>query len=210
MSSLWHAVTRSTADVIDRVRAKAVSTARYLRRIDMVCSDGKITRLDAEQAYRGAFLSFHSHVENTIEYLFIGLLRGRVNHRLGSVRALVSIPSDAVATRVVFGGRRYADWLPYNQHTYDRSKLYFASGKPFTLLDKPARRALDDLTVLRNALAHESSQAIRRFREEFTNGKALPPDQRRPAGYLRGFHAVGQTRFEFLMAQTAQNLESLR
>jgi len=200
---------RTTTDVVDRVRARAVSTADYLRRIEAVCSDGRITRLDAEHAYRGAFLSFHSHVENTIEYLFIGLLRGRVIHRLGSVRALVSIPSDAVATRVVFAGRRYADWLPYTRHTYDRSKIYFAAGKPFTLLDAPTRRALDDLTVLRNALAHESSQALRLFREVFTNGKALTPDQRRPAGYLRGFHAVGQTRFEFLLAQTARNLESL-
>ncbi len=200
---------KSTAEVVDRVRARAVSTAGYLNRIDTVCSEGRITTLDAEHAYRGAFLAFHSHIENTIEYLFLGLLRGRITHRLTSVRSLVAIQSDAVATKIVFDGRRYADWLPYSRHTFDRSKLYFASGRPFTLLDKDERRALDDLTVLRNALAHESSQALRRFRDEFTSGKALPIDQRRPAGYLRGFHAVGQTRFEFLMAQAAKSLESL-
>ncbi len=200
---------RTTTEVVDQVRARAVSTAGYLRRIETVCSEGRITELDAEQAYRGAFLSFHSHVENTLEYLFLGLLRGRVTHRLASVKPLIHVQSDAVATKVVFGGSRYADWLPYNHHTYDRSKIYFASGKPFTLLERPDRRALDHLTVLRNALAHESPHSLRRFHDEFTDGKALPPDQRRPAGYLRGFHAVGQTRFEFLTAQTARNLEAL-
>lgn len=200
---------KPAVEVVDRVRAKAVSTSSYLRRIESVCSEGRITQLDAEQAYRGAFLSFHSHIENTLEYLFIGLIRGRVSHRLTSVRPLISVQSDSVATRVVFSGRRYADWLPYNRHTFDRSKTFFAAGKPFTLLDKGDRRVLDELTVLRNALAHESSQAMRLFREQFTDGKALPPDQRRPAGYLRGFHAVGQTRFDFLTAQAAQKLESL-
>lgn len=196
-------------DVVDKVRAKAVSTANYLRRIEAVVLNGGITALDAEQAYRGAFLSFHSHVENTIEYLFMGLIRGRVDHRLAGVRPLIHVRSDRVATKVVFEGRKYADWLPYNRHTHDRAKIYFASGKPFTLLSKEDRKALDNLTVLRNALAHESSQALRRFHEEFTAGKALPADQRRPAGYLRGFHAVDQTRFEFLTAQVAQKLERL-
>jgi hypothetical protein len=172
-----------TADeVLDRVRAKAASTASYLRRIESVCAEGGITALDAEQAYRGAFLAFHSHVENTLEYLFIGLIRGRVTHRLQSVRPLLEVKSDAVATNIVFGGLRYADWLPYSRHTYSRSKVYFSSGKPFTILDKSDRSVLDSLTILRNALAHESSQSLRLFRTTFVDGKPLTADQRRPAG----------------------------
>jgi hypothetical protein len=181
----------------------------YLRRIESAHTAGIISAPDAEQAYRGAFLSFHSYVENTIEYLFLGLLRGRVTHRLAEVRPLIQVSSDAVATKVVFDGRSYTDWLPYTRHTVERSKLYFAQGSPFTRMSKADRLGLDELTVLRNALAHESSHALRRFRAEFTDGKALPPTQLRPAGYLRGNHAVGLTRFEFLAARAAKALVAL-
>ncbi len=42
---------------------------------------------------------------------------------------------------------------------------------------------------------------MRQFRKTFTDGLALPAEQRRPAGYLRGQHAVGQTRFAHLLAE---------
>lgn len=200
---------RRTEDVVDGVRARAVSTSHYLRRIERAKSEGFITDLDAEQAYRGAFLSFHSIVENTIEYLFLGLLRGRVNHRLASVRPLISVRSDSVAIDVVFGGRKYADWLPYSDHTLRRSHRFFSGGMPFSSLNPSDRTDLDELTVLRNALAHESSHALTRFNRTFVHGKALLPPERRPAGYLRGNHAADQTRFEFLAARTARALQSL-
>jgi hypothetical protein len=200
---------RDASTVVDSVRAKAVSTSGYLRRIESARGSGAITENDAEQAYRGAFLSFHSQIENSLEILFVGLLRGRISHRLASVRPLLSIPSDVVASRVVFAGRSYADWLPYSRHTLERSKLYFAAGRPFTLLAKEDRKLLDALSLLRNALAHESTHALRQFRREFVEGKALPPAQRRPAGYLRGFHALGQRRFEFLTARATSTLQRL-
>jgi hypothetical protein len=196
-------------EVLDGIRARAGSTAQYLRRIEAVHVSGGLTSADVEQAYRGAFLYFHSHVENTLEYLFIGLIRGRVTHRRAAVRSLVNIPSDRVATKVVFNGRRYADWLPYSRHTFERAGVYFAEGRPFSEISKSDRESLDALTIIRNALAHDSSHAIRVFRKTFTDGKALPAAQLRPAGYLRGPHAIGQTRFEFLTAQAALLLESL-
>jgi hypothetical protein len=200
---------KSVAAVTDTVRVKAESSRHYLRRIEKAVTTRAITELDAEQAYAGAFLAFHSHVENTIEYLFLGLLRGRVEHRLKSVRPLAEIASDSVATRIVFNGRSYVDWLPFSDHTLSRSKLFFSEGRPFTTLSKDDRLGLDELSVLRNALAHASGHAVRRFQKVFVEGKALPTSQKRPAGYLRGEHTVGLTRFEFLAARTARALTTL-
>jgi hypothetical protein len=200
---------KSAATVVDGVRAKAESSRLYLGRIERSVAAGLITALDAEQAYSGAFMSFHSHVENTIEYLFLGLLRGRVEHRLRSVRPLATIPSDAVATKIVFNGRSYVDWLPFSDQTLSRSKLFFSEGLPFTMLSKPDRDGLDELSVLRNALAHASGHALRRFNKVFVEGKALPAAQRRPAGYLRGQHSVGLTRFEFLAARATRSVMAL-
>ncbi len=209
MSSFASAMAKSVADVTDGVRARAESSRLYLRRIETAYVSGVITELDAEQAYRGAFLAFHSQVENTIEYLFLGLLRGRVKHRLKSVRPLADIASDSVATKIVFNGRPYADWLPFSDHTLRRSRLFFSEGRPFTSLSVGDRTGLDDLSVLRNALAHASHHAMRRFHAVFVDGKSLPTSQRRPTGYLRGEHAAGLTRFEFLAARATHALTAL-
>jgi len=90
-----------------------------------------------------------------------------------------------------------------------RAKAFLSGGRPFTDLSKPDRNFLDSLTVLRNALAHESSHAVALFRQEFTLGKALPPQQERPAGYLRGQHASGQTRFNYLLGRTVLVMRTL-
>ena len=50
---------------------------------------------------------------------------------------------------------------------------------------------------------------MRQFRKTFTDGLALPAEQRRPAGYLRGQHAVGQTRFAHLLAEAVLVMRSL-
>lgn len=54
---------------------------------------------------------------------------------------------------------------------------------------------------MRNALAHGSTRSVKQIRREFTDSLSLPPEQQRPAGYLRGQHAAGQTRFEHLLAE---------
>jgi hypothetical protein len=55
--------------------------------------------------------------------------------------------------------------------------------------------------LIRNALAHPSRHARKMFLERVVGSLALPPNQMNPAGYLRGQHAVAQTRFEYLLAE---------
>lgn len=116
-------------------------------------------------------------------------------------RSLVGIASSRVARGVVFGGRKYADWLPYNRHTMPRAEAFLAGGRPFSELLQSDRNFLDDLTTLRNALAHESSHALRQFRRAYTDGRPIAPQQHRPPAYLRGQHALGQRRFEYLLSE---------
>ena len=111
------------------------------------------------------------------------------------IHSLVEIKSEVVARKVVAGGRRYADWLPYEKETLPRAVAFLAAGRPFSDLTTDDVKALDRLTIIRNALAHESSHAVRRFRKTFTEGRGIPPDQLTPAGYLRGQHSPGVSRF---------------
>jgi hypothetical protein len=174
--------------------------------MEKLVSKGEMSERDLLLAYSGALLTFHSFTENSIEQLFLGLVAGRLPHGDRRVRSLVEIKSAATVRKVVFGARSYADWLPYDKWTVPRAEAFLSAGRPFTNLTRSDRTHLDDMTVLRNALAHQSSHAEDRFHNRFTNGRALTPVQRRPSGYLRGQHAVGQTRLNYLMSRTVQVL----
>jgi hypothetical protein len=168
--------------------------------MERLYADRKIGRPDLNRVYGGAFLSFHTYVERSLERLFLGVLMGRFT--APGVTPLVAIKSEVVARAVVSGGKKYVDWLPFERHAQARAIAFLASGKPFTDVEKVDARVLDRLGIVRNAIAHESSHALRMFRRTFVDGKALPPDQQTPAGYLRGQHSPGLTRFANTINET--------
>ena len=193
----------------DDVAARARGMNLYVQRMDRLFCQGSIPRADIERVYAGSLLAFHTYLESSMERLFVGLLMGRFQSQDPAVRPLIGVDCDRVAYHIVRGERRYAAWLPYERYTLERAKAFFSSGKPFTNLSSPQIKALDRLTTLRNALSHESYSARRAFRQSFTDGKALPPDQLRPAGYLRGLHAAGQTRFDLLLSDAVRTARFL-
>jgi hypothetical protein len=200
-------VTRAAATVARGVQARANGLNQHVKRLELLHDARAISDVDINRIYAGAFISYYSFFENAIEDLFLGLVTGRVSRV--NTASLVGISSNQVAKRVVFGGQKFADWLPYNRHTIPRANAFLAGGRPFTLLSKADRNNLDDLTTLRNAAAHESTHSIRQFRRSFTDGHPLPPSQLRPSGYLRGQHSMSQRRFEFLLSQSLQIMHRL-
>jgi hypothetical protein len=191
---------RPASKVADEVAARARSLNAYVDRLERLYGRRELGRPDLNRAYAGALIAFHTYVERSLERLFLGLVMRRFT-RTG-VRPLVVINSERVARAVVNGGRRYVDWLPYEQLTLPRAEAFLSKGHPFVDLEKDDRRSLENLRVIRNALAHESSHALRMFRQRFTEGKALPPDQVTPTGYLRGRHAGSQSRLAFMLTDT--------
>lgn len=200
---------RSTASVADEVTSRARGVDLFLRRIERLHADHRLPRRDVERAYAGGFLEFYAFAERAIERLFIGLLRGRLVSPHAKVRALIAVESDSVAASVVTGDRSYVDWFPYARYTIKRAEAFFSSGRPFSVLDKAEASAFERAAIVRNALAHQSASAIRQFKERMVADKTLPPDQRRPSGYLRGFHAVGQTRMNLILAEVATTFRKL-
>ena len=182
--------------------SRALGLERYLAKIENLRGRNLVSIKDTERAYIGAFLEYYSHLENSIEKLFVGLLRGALRSSNKSVRARVSVKSSTVASHIVIGDRRYVDWLPYHRYTIPRARAFFSGGRPFTELDKYDIGALDAFMVIRNALVHHSAHASRRFIREFVDGRNLPPKQQTPAGYLRGAHTVGLTRMSHQFALT--------
>jgi hypothetical protein len=179
--------------VAGEVASRAAGLNAYVARMERLRDAGELSRPDLNRVYGGAFLSFHTYVERSIERLFLGLLMGRF---VGpSLAPLIDVRSEVTARKIVNAGKKYVDWLPFDRHTEPRAAAFLSGGRPFTDLARADRRTLDQLGIIRNALAHESTHALRQFRRTYTDDRALPPEQLTPAGYLRGQHSLGTTRF---------------
>lgn len=161
---------------------------------------------DLNQVFAGAFVSFYAFFERELESLFLGMLSGRLVHPVGDVQPLVTFASEDVARQVVFGGRNYADWLPYDRHLKDRAKLFYRVGLPFVPIQPSDKEALEDLGVVRNALAHQSKHSLAVFQARFIEGQLLPASQQNPASYLRGLKQLNQTRFEYFLGRAVSTL----
>lgn len=187
--------------IADLVQARARGLEAYVARMERLHVAGRLSKSDVLRVHAGAFLLFHSHAERSLEKLFIGTLLGRLEHTDVRVKPLLTVKSPVVAKRIASGGRAYADWLPYKAETVRRANSYLSGGRPFSELAKPDYEALDRLSIIRNALAHDSTAALKAFRASFVDGRPLPPDQQQPAGYLRGQQTLGQSRLSYLLAE---------
>lgn len=192
--------------IADSLRSRYKHLMLTRTRIEALLGEGRITRSDVERMYEGLFLNAHKSFEGFLETLFFSLLvqgSGYSSSR-NNIKVRVTLRSHKVAREIVFAGRRYVDWLPYDQ-TISRAKLCFTGGRPFTDLPDASIKQLEDSTVLRNAIAHTSRHSQQRFANIFLSGISLPARQRTPAGYLRDVYATApsQTRLELFMAQLA-------
>lgn len=191
----------------ERLGREARSLELYVARVERLAHDGGVPKVDLDRAYAAGYMLFYTSAERILEQLFVGILTGRVTVTQAGVRPVVVAPNGPTALRLVLGGRRYVDWLPFERHTKPRAEALLADGKPFTSLAKADRLFLERMSVLRNALAHRSDHSLRQFDREFIQKNpvpgGLPPKQRKPIGYLRGQHAANQSRFSFQLAEAA-------
>jgi len=170
-----------------------------------------IAKRDIEHIYGAIFLAAYASFEAMLEDLFFKLLTSRVRPpRLVKLKATFS--SDSVARDVVFGKRKYLDWVPYDR-TIERAESLFYGGRPFTKLDSNEKLQVKAVCIIRNAIAHKDGHARRRFDKEVISGHALAPRERTPTGYLRSLHSTtpNVSRYEQLVGELtsiARNLAS--
>lgn len=151
-------------------------------KIELLFSQKRIVRRDIERIYEGIFLDVIATFEMFIEDLFIGLLVNKINHK-GKIFPKITFNSEVTARKIVFAGRNYVDWLPYN-HTETRAGIFFRNGLPFTL-DKPDKQILAQYLIVRNAIAHRSKHSQKTLYKEILSPLNLLSREQTAAGYLR-------------------------
>lgn len=180
----------------DAFTARLQTFERSRAKIERLLLNGHVTRQDINLFYEGIFLRTVTSFENLIEELFIGFLTGRITPAQ-TVQPRVNFRSSAVARDVVLGGRAYVDWLPY-EYTEKRADAFFRAGLPFRKLDKSEKRSLDRIITIRNAVAHQSRAALKKFENQIITTAPLLPSERTPAGFLRSVFRLTppQTQYE--------------
>ena len=176
--------------------------------------EGSLVRRDLELVYAGLYLDAITSFENFIEDLFIRLLVGTAAHPSRLVVPKITFNSIVICRNIVYGGRSYVDWFPYNL-TQRRAEMFFQKGLPFTALDDSSKKRMTQMLCIRNAIAHKSRHALTRFDQEIINERPLLPREKTPIGYLRSNYAMSppQTQYELILnniVTIAHELSTLR
>lgn len=202
-----------SSGIADRLRSDGRGLLGYVKRVEKLHSDDELFKVDVERAYAGAYLLFYTSLERALERLCIGIMTQSLTIGQKGISPIVAVPNERIARQVLSGDRSYVDWLPFDRFAKRRAKAFLVKGKPFTDVPRPDSRFLATMGIVRNALAHGSPHSLRLFREEVIDGGAIaspvPSSQRKPAPYLRGSHAIGQSRFEFHLAEAAAIMQRL-
>jgi hypothetical protein len=196
-------VPRPATTLSDNYAARLRTFERARQKLERMLTEGHITRHDVTLFYEGIFLRTVTAFEGLMEDLFVGLLAGGITPGR-KVRPRVTFQSHAVARDVMLGGRAYVDWLPYH-FTNKRADAFFRGGYPFCNLDNNDKKELERIILVRNAVAHQSRSARRKFEDEVIGTTPLLSKERTPAGYLRSVFRVApaQTRYEEIASTCA-------
>lgn len=174
----------------------------------------KMSKRDIEQVYKGLFLDMISEFESVIEEMFVGLLVKKYKIKSKKFKPKIIFKTNQLARSVIYSNKNYnkdyINWLPYRQ-TIDLAKIYFASGYPFCTLGFSCKSnyeienlemTLNDMSAIRNAIAHKSNHAQNKFSKSISRF-SLGPKEKTPAGFLRNNFRMNpnQNRYEYFMSE---------
>ncbi len=180
---------------------KFIGHLKYVRftqtKTDILLIQNAIVRRDADLIYSGLYLESVCLFERFIEDLFLGLLIRRLDHPSTAFSCIVPAMSLHRARTVLLAGKKYVDWLPYN-NTETLAQIYFHNGLPFMSLSHNEKQLLKNIHLTRNAIAHKSRHAISLFERDVIGNIPITSSERTPSGFLRSRFrtAPQQNRYE--------------
>ena len=166
-------------------------------KIESLRSQKIIARRDVEEVYSALFLNLATSFEDFLENLFLGLLiENNYVTRTKKVKPKIYFKSMKIARNIVIKDNYY-NWLPY-ESTKKRANHFFKKGLPFTA-SSIDESMIDRMYYTRNAVAHKSLYAQKKFEEKVIGATNLLPREKRVPCYLRSSGRIvsdPQTRYE--------------
>ena len=195
---------RSSKNLSSRFAGHLCYLDQTRKKMDNLLVARGIVHRDIHQVYAGLYIEAITSFERLIENLFVGLLSGSVTSTANQVTPLVSFRNRQAMRSIVYGGRKFGDWLPYDR-TEQLANRFFRNGLPFTSLNSADKRHIGTVMYIRNAIAHKSDYSKRMFERNVLRGQMLTSREKTPTGYLRSVFrtAPAQNRYQQLTIEMA-------
>jgi hypothetical protein len=124
--------------------------------------------------------------ENVLNMLLEEFVCGSASRRKGHF-ALVNARSRLAFRQIMNAGRPYIDLMPYKECVVVATR-FLNDAHPFSDVDDSDRNILAQAVLVRNAIAHRSDAALKRFRQQVNGVPSLPRHRQYPGPYLRRFY----------------------
>ena len=156
---------------------------------------------DVELVYSSSFLSICSRWESLLEDILFEVVSGEESRKPGNRRNATFRTRKHLAHILLFPRKDYLS-IPNLKHAEELAALFIDNGRPISAVTEPNRTLLQQAVWIRNAIAHESSFALEKFRTRVPGVASLPRTKRSPGAFLRHEFRVApsQRRYELYFA----------
>lgn len=192
---------KALIDFISELNHEFSILERTRKKVESLFSNGNLTRKEIEQIYGTLFLNGFMIFEGFIEDVFLGLITEEVASSRAKPKILIN--NRRIAREIVFSGRRYADWFPYEEQTLKLADVFFKKGLPFRILNNTDSSILKKLCYIRNALAHKGTYSLKIFEDRVLSSVPLTQREKYPTTFLRSYFRLSpaQTRYELYIIE---------
>jgi hypothetical protein len=156
---------------------------RCCSRVDSMMSKGRITPTECDLIYESVFLTSIARFEGLLNDVMGEFVCGPPSNKTGYY-VMISPRTRSAFREVLTGGRAYIDLMPYKE-CVDIARRFLHEGKPYSDIQDSDRSILAQAMFVRNAIAHRSDLAMKRFRKDVSGVDQLPLHRQFPGPYLR-------------------------
>lgn len=160
---------------------------RYRRccvRIEEQFARSQLRVTDVELVYSSSFLAVCSQWESLLEEILYEAICGEESSKSGNHRYATFQKRKHLEDVLLFPGKDYLA-IPTLKRAEQLASLFIRDGRPISAVSEPNSTFLQQAVQIRNAIAHQSEYAIKKFRHSVPGVSALPHSKRSPGAFLR-------------------------
>ncbi len=189
------------SDEADRFKRRLLLYRGCCARIEREYIRKHLRVTDVELVYSSSFLSVCSQWESLLAEIIFEAVTGQESRKVGNERYATFKNKRALIDVLLFPGKDYVS-IPTYKHAHAIASLFVRDGRPISAVSESNRTFLQQAGLIRNAIAHESSFAIAKFREKVPGVGSLPRSKRSPGAFLRHEFRISpsQRRYELYFA----------
>lgn len=192
----------------DRFNKRVSSFQKRCARIERQLDKNRLRVTDVELVYESSFLSVCSQWESLLRETLFEVVCGEESSKRGNTRVATFKNRSYFRKLLLFPDKDYIALQDLGR-VEKIASLFVSKGRPFSAVSEENKTHIQQAIWVRNAIAHQSSFAVKLFREKVPGVVSLPTSKRIPGAFLRHEfrEAPRQRRFELYYAafQSAAN-----